>query len=93
MSAAFPDAYAADYQALIPQMTCHKNDRHVLAAAMRCAAASLVTFSIWHFPPASLDRYSLRAVHPDQFLLDQLDLFETKVVEVAVAVPATERLR
>ena len=84
----FPDARVTGYEALIPQMACNENDRHVLAAAVRSGAAVLVTFNLKHFPKAALADYELTVVHPDEFLLDQLDLYQAKTVEAVIQVPA-----
>lgn len=75
MREAFPDAEVLGYEALVDKMTCDPKDRHVLAAAVRADAAVLVTFNLKDFPRSALDPYDLEAVHPDEFLLDQLDLF------------------
>jgi hypothetical protein len=56
-------------------MTCDPKDRHVLAAAVRSDAAVLVTFNIDDFPDTSTAAYDITVVHPDDFLLDQLDLY------------------
>jgi predicted nucleic acid-binding protein len=71
----FPDALVTGYEALIPAMTNDPKDRHVLAAAVRADAAVIVTNNLRDFPPAALDPYDINAVHPDDFLLDQLDLY------------------
>lgn len=76
MRGGFPDAEIRGYEDLIPQMTCDTDDRHVLAAAIRGDAAVLVTFNLRHFPAESLERYDIAAIHPDEFLLDQLDLHQ-----------------
>jgi predicted nucleic acid-binding protein len=75
MRGAFPDALVADYSALVPAMTNHQKDQHVLAAAVRADAAVIVTHNIKDFPPPALQPYDTDAVHPDDFLLDQLDLY------------------
>ncbi len=75
MREAFPDALVTDYGALVPAMTNHPKDRHVLAAAVRADAAVIVTANIKDFPPPALQPYDIDAVHPDDFLLDQLDLY------------------
>lgn len=72
---AFPDASVTGYDELIDTMTCDRKDRHVLAAAVRANAEVLVTFNLKDFPRASLVDYEIEAVHPDKFLLDQLDLY------------------
>ncbi|MER6663618.1 PIN domain-containing protein [Amycolatopsis japonica] len=63
------------YEPLIPTMTNHPKDRHVLAAAVRANAAVIVTANLKDFPASALEPHQLEAVHPDDFLLDQLDLY------------------
>jgi predicted nucleic acid-binding protein len=75
MRDAFPDAMVSGYDALIPAMTCDPKDRHVLAAAVKADAEVLVTFNLKDFPAESLAPFDLVVVHPDDFLLDQIDLY------------------
>ncbi|MDP9027043.1 MAG: PIN domain-containing protein [Actinomycetota bacterium] len=75
MRTAFPDANVTGYEDLISQMTCDDDDRHVLAAAVRANAEVIVTFNLKHFPQSSVEPYQISTVHPDDFLLDQLDLY------------------
>lgn len=49
-------------------------DRHVLAAAIRGNAQVIVTFNLADFPAAALAPYDIEAKHPDDFLLESLDL-------------------
>ncbi len=77
----FPDAEVSGYEALIPDMTCHEKDRHVLAAAVRANAEVIVTANTSDFPDASLIPYDITAIHPDDFLLDQLDLYPGKTIQ------------
>ncbi|UIJ35129.1 PIN domain-containing protein [Allobranchiibius sp. GilTou73] len=79
MRAAFPDAAVADYEDLAHAMTCEPKDRHVLAAAVRGHAEVLITFNIKDFPASSLAPHAVTVVHPDDFLLDQLDLHPARV--------------
>lgn len=74
MRSAFPTAMVDGYETLVPAMTNHPKDRHVAAAAVRGGAALIVTANLRDFPPESLSQYDLEAVHPDDFLQDQLDL-------------------
>ncbi|KAA2263488.1 PIN domain-containing protein [Solihabitans fulvus] len=74
MKAHFPDAEVTGYQSLIEAMTNHPKDRHVLAAAIRGGAETLVTDNLRDFPTASTSPYDTAVVHQDDFLLDQLDL-------------------
>jgi predicted nucleic acid-binding protein len=78
----FPDALVDGYQELIPGLKCHPKDRHVLAAAVRANAAVLVTFNLKDFPTSALDAFDIEVVHPDDFLLDQLDLYPGPTVAV-----------
>jgi hypothetical protein len=55
-------------------MTNDAKDRHVLAAAVRANAEVVVTFNVGDFPESALKPYEIVALHPDEFLLDQLDL-------------------
>lgn len=75
MRRAFPDAEVTGYEALIEGMTNDPKDRHVLAAAVRGNAEVLVTFNLRDFPETSLKPFDITVVHPDEFLLDQLDLY------------------
>lgn len=61
-------AMVDDFEQLISDMTCDAKDRHVLAAAVRGGANTLVTFNQKDFPPESTDPYSIDVVHPDLFL-------------------------
>lgn len=62
-------ALVDDFERLIPDMTCDVKDRHVLAAAVRGGADTLVTFNRKDFPPESTDGYGITVVHPDLFLV------------------------
>jgi hypothetical protein len=75
MRRSFPDAEVRAYEPLIPAMTCDDKDRHVLAAAVRGEAKVLVTFNLDDFPESSAAPYDIAVVSPDDFLLDQLDLY------------------
>lgn len=75
MRAEFPDALVTGYDALTPTMLNHPKDRHVLAAAVRAGAALIVTHNLKDFPDWALSPYDINAVSPDDFLLDQLDLY------------------
>ncbi len=74
MRAAFPFAAVDNYEVLMSAMTNHPKDRHVLAAAVRGGAAFIVTANLKDFPTDALARYDIEAIHPDDFLQDQLDL-------------------
>ena len=63
------------------------NDRHVLAAAIAGHADCIVTINIKHFPASVLDPLGITALHPDEFLLQQLEL------EPLVVLPAFKVMR
>ncbi len=58
------------------------NDRHVLAAAIRCGAQAIITANLDDFPPERLARWNVEAIHPDDFIVHMLDLSEGTVVAV-----------
>jgi len=50
------------------------DDRHVLAAAIRCNADVIVTFNLKDFPKDKLAPYGIAVQTPDEFVYHQLDL-------------------
>jgi hypothetical protein len=68
MRTTFPEAMVDGYQDLIPAMTNDPGDRHVLAAAVKCGAHSIVSDNTKHFPKESLEPYGLECLTADQFL-------------------------
>jgi hypothetical protein len=64
----FAEAETTGYESLIPILTCHEKDRHVLAAAVRAQAQVIVTVNLRDFPVSSLEPFSIEAQHPDTFL-------------------------
>lgn len=82
MTTAFPDAMVTGYESLIPNMTCDSKDRHVLAAADHSPAQTLVTFNLKDFPKSSTVPLHIEVKHPDDFLLDVLDLDPGRVSTV-----------
>ena len=59
-----------------------QDDRHVVVAGVCGRADAIVTMNRADFPAAALDPLMLEAVHPDDFLLDQLDLSPQTVLQV-----------
>lgn len=82
MARSFPDALVTGYESLIDGMTNDPKDRHVLAAVVRASAEVLVTFNLSDFPVPALKPYDVIAIGPDEFLLDQLDLYPGVTIEV-----------
>lgn len=72
------------YDDLVSTMTNDEKDRHVLAAAVRGGAEVLVTFNMKDFPAYSVEPFDLEVVHPDDFLLDQLDLYHAPTLRALV---------
>ena len=92
MDRAFPDATVSGYEALVEGMECHPKDRHVMAAAVHSDCQIVVTYNIKDFPSSAMDKHHLEAVHPDTFLLDQLDLYP-EAVHVALRRQSAESAR
>jgi hypothetical protein len=60
------------------------DDRHVLAAAIRSAAQTIVTRNLADFPKDRLVPYGVRAQDPDEFILGLLNLYEAAVPRIVV---------
>jgi predicted nucleic acid-binding protein len=50
------------------------NDRHVLATAIKSNAQVIVTFNLKDFPHQNLTKYEISAQHPDELILDLINL-------------------
>lgn len=75
MNAHVRDCLVTGYEDLIDRLTLpDPDDRHVLAAAIQCGAAVIVTYNTKDFPAARLDAYGIDAQHPDKFIAHLLDL-------------------
>ncbi len=79
METAFPEAMVSGYERIVDGMENDPKDRHVLAAAVHSDCEVIVTFNLKDFPGRALNQHDLVAVHPDDFLLDQLDLYPQAV--------------
>ena len=66
------------------------DDRHVLAAALMADADYIVTYNLKDFPDRGLQRYAVKAVHPDGFLSEILDRDGDRVVDVMTHVVASK---
>lgn len=79
MDAHVRDAKVVGYEDLIDILELpDKNDRHVLAAAIKCNADAIVTFNLKDFPQEILSKYAIEAIHPDDFVCYQIDLSSGK---------------
>ena len=83
MDRAVPDALVKGYEPLIDSLDLpDKDDRHVLAAAIRSSAQAIITFNLNDFPNEALEQYGMEALHPDAFVEHQLDLHQGAVISV-----------
>lgn len=81
MKKAFPDSSVEKYDSLISSVHLpDEDDRHVLAAAIRCKADVIVTFNLKDFPTKDLAPYDIEAQHPDLFISNLIDLNPEKSV-------------
>ncbi len=92
MDANVRDALVTGFESLIPSLTLpDSEDRHVLAAAIRCQSDVIVTFNLKDFPSNYLSSFDVEAQHPDEFILYLLDLYPVQVCSAAEKV--RQRLR
>ena len=84
MDQAIPDGLVSDYEALIAGLHLpDPDDRHVLAAAIRCSASVIVTSNEKDFPQAALTPFGIEAQHPDLLIDNLFDLDAAAVVSAA----------
>lgn len=67
------------------------NDRHVLAAAIRANAQAIITFNLRDFPDHVLERYDVEAKHPDEFVLDSIDIAPAAIARCVTEQVSTYR--
>ncbi len=78
------EALVTGYEDLIPGLQLpDPNDRHVLAAAIRGQANVIVTLNLRDFPAEVLGPFGIEARHPDEFILQLLDLAPASVLAAA----------
>jgi hypothetical protein len=86
MNDAVPDCLVRGYEHLIDGLELpDPSDRHVLAAAIVGGVDAIVTTNLKHFPPDALERYSIEALHPDDFVMYQFDLNPPRYCEAIKA--------
>ncbi|HEY9008253.1 MAG TPA: PIN domain-containing protein [Ohtaekwangia sp.] len=82
MKKAFPDAGVEKYESLITSLQLpDEDDRHILAAAIRCKTDVIVTFNLKDFPSKAIEHFDIEAQHPDLFISNLIDLNPEKSVE------------
>lgn len=75
MNDAIPDAMVTGYENLIASIELPDlDDRHVVAAAVRCNAEVIVTANLKDFPGECIAKFDVEALHPDEFISDLFDL-------------------
>ena len=85
MIEAVPDSLVTGYEPAIDGLELpDPDDRHVLAAALRANAEIIVTANLKDFPQTTLKPYKVIAQHPDDFILDLIDLKPPLVLKVKV---------
>lgn len=76
-------ALISNYEHLIPELQLpDPDDRHVLAAAIRCGAHTIVTDNLKDFPVNILSKYDIIPLSSDQFLCNLLKGDPTAVIRV-----------
>jgi predicted nucleic acid-binding protein len=76
MEDAFPDAEVKGYTVSISKYSLpDENDRHVLAAAVKCKANYLVTFNKRHFPKKAVEPHLVEVIDPDMFISKWIKAF------------------
>jgi hypothetical protein len=81
VTASFPEAMVTGHERLMGQCTNHEGDRHVLAAALKAPAHTIVTFNLGHFPVSALAPHSVGACHPQDFLRGLYDANSEAVMQ------------
>lgn len=75
MNASVPDCLVTHYEKLATTIELpDPDDRHVVAAAIVGHADAIVTFNTKDFPATVLHPYGIEVQHPDEFLMNQLQL-------------------
>jgi hypothetical protein len=92
MARAFPAALIEGYEGLVPSMTNHPGDRHVLAAAVRGNVGVIVTENVRDFPASACEPYDMDVQTADTFLSYALDSDQQGVVD-ALKEMARRRLK
>jgi predicted nucleic acid-binding protein len=75
MNRSFQDAKVTGYNKLIEGLSLpDPDDRHVLAAAIMSRSDVIVTYNLKDFDIKELSKYHVEAVHPDDFIVNIIDL-------------------
>jgi hypothetical protein len=75
MNAAVRDCLVTGYEPLVNVVELPDlDDRHVVAAAIRAGAQTIVTANIRDFPVKAIAPWDIEVKGPDEFICDQIDL-------------------
>lgn len=82
MDDTFPEAIVKNFSGLEKQLSLPDlDDNHVLAVAIKSKAKKIVTFNLKDFPANKLRQHHVKAVHPDSFIANLIQLDEEKSVK------------
>ena len=85
MIEAVPDCLVTGYEPLIEAIELpDRDDRHVVAAAIRCNAEVIVTNNLRDFPSQTLSQFGIEAQCPDMFVRHLLENAFDEVVSIVI---------
>jgi len=85
MNLAFPDANVENFEVFISGVNIRdKDDRHVVACAIRCNADLIVTFNIKDFSTKELAKFGIEIQNPDELISNLIDI-NPKLVHKAIS--------
>lgn len=77
----FPDAEITGYEQFTPCVNLPDGgDNHVLAAAVVGRCAGIVTCNTKHFPNGTVQPLGIEVIHPDDFIVNIIDLHPSRAV-------------
>jgi predicted nucleic acid-binding protein len=89
LRAHFEDAWVTGYEPLVLGLTLpDPDDRHVLAAAIRCGAQHIITDNRKDFPSDVLEEFDVEAISADEFLMRTFELYPDPALAVLKALRA-----
>lgn len=75
MNKSIRDCLIIDYENIVPNLKLpDPDDRHILAAAIRGNADTILTYNLKDFPKETLRSYNIETQHPDEFISGLLEL-------------------
>lgn len=81
MGDAYPSAEVTGYSEIATALTLpDHDDRHVLAAAIVGKCSGIITANLRDFPKDVVSRYDIEVIHPDDFIVNIIDLDEGRAL-------------